>query len=194
MTTRRGLIVMWGFLAVCACSESTGTRDVAARDDVQDGSGALMNTLLAWQRKNLPMEVTGVRNEAETGGRTVSAEIRNESDVVCTGGWGTDDTSPLLSFGPLTRGAAGSAIVTYPGGQAALAAELRLECAVQWTDVPSMTGLSAQEVDRLLARYSPEKVEENGVVFSLRWSPSGTWVEVNVNGRLAVVAAGKTPE
>ena len=188
MTTRRGLIVMWGFLAVRACSDSTGTRDVAARDDVQDGSGPLMNALLAWQHKNLPMEVTDVHDEA-AGGRTVSAQLRNESDAVtCTGGWGVDDTSPLMPFGALTPCATGSATVTYyPSGEAGPAAELRLECAAQWTNVPSMAGLSTQELEPILARYPPESAEENGVVFSLRWSPSGTWVGVDVNRRVAIV-------
>jgi hypothetical protein len=149
-----------------------------------------MAALLAWQHKNLPMHVTDVQADAAGGGRTVSAQLRNESDVVaCNGGWDTGDTSPLLSFGSLRSGATGSAVVTYPGGPAGLAAELRLQCAFEWKDVPSMTGLSPQDLPRMATRYPPDGPERDGIVFSLRWSPSGTWVEVNVNGRLAVVAA-----
>jgi hypothetical protein len=199
MMTRRVSIVAGAFLAVSACSDSTttpppGTSDVAesttkvTRPAVDQGdSGPLLNALLAWQQKNLPVEVTDVHDEAN-GGRTVSAQLRNESDAVtCTGGWGVDDTSPVFSFGLLAHGATGSAVVTFPGGEAGLNAELRLQCVVEWTDVPSMTGLSAQQLEQIAARYPPESAERNNVEFSVRWSPAGTWVGVEVNRRLAMV-------
>jgi len=199
MMTRRVSIVAGAFLAVSACSDSTttpppGTSDVAESTTKatspavnQDDSGLLLKALLAWQHDNLPVDVTDVHDEAN-GGRTVSAQLRNESDAVtCTGGWGVDDTSPVFSFGALAHGATGSAVVTFPGGEAGLNAELRLQCVVQWRDVPSMTDLSPQELERIAARYPPESAEKNNVVFTVRWSPAGTWVGVEVNRRLAVV-------
>jgi hypothetical protein len=199
MMTRRVLMVAWTLLAVSACSDSDARPSIEVPDVAastakatcpavdQDDSGPLLNALLAWQHENLPVKVTDVHDEA-TGGRTVSAQLRNESDAVtCTGGWGVDDTSPVFSFGLLAHGATGSAVVTFSGGEAGLNAELRLQCVVEWRDVPSMTDLSPQELERITAWYPSESAEENTVVFSVRWSQAGTWVGVDVNRRLAVV-------
>ena len=109
MMTRRVSIVVWAILTVSACSDSTGTAPSPAAD--QDDSGPLMAALLAWQHKNLPMHVTDVQADAAGGGRTVSAQLRNESDVVaCNGGWDTGDTSPLLLFPADLRPAVGGLV------------------------------------------------------------------------------------
>jgi hypothetical protein len=194
MMMRGASIVACSILAVCACSDSTDTgRTVASVGTStvvpeEDGSGVLLDALLTWQRKNLPMEVSEMESDPAEG-RTMHAEIRNESDAVtCTGAWGTDDASPLMPFGALAPGATGSTIISYPSGAAGAAPQLRLECAVEGLDVSTMTGLSAEEVGRVLARYPTEIPEASGVVvFSLRWTLAGTWAGVEVNRRVAAV-------
>jgi hypothetical protein len=193
MLMRGVSIGVCSLLGVCACSDSTSTGGSVASVGTsavapeQDGSGVMLDALLAWQRQNLPMEVSEMASDPAEG-RTMRAEIRNESSAVtCTGGWGIDDASPLMSFGALGPGATGSTVISYPSGAAGSAPELRLECAVEWTDVPTMAGLSAEEVARTLAQYPPEGAEGSKVVFSLRWSPAGTWTGVELNRRLAMV-------
>lgn len=155
---------------------------------------AVLGALLAWRRAHLRMAISEADEELQgMPAHTVTLAIRNAAErIACKGGWSRAGVVSGGSALRLVRPGQEVSVAQITLGRGGLVVEpsaTRLSCAIGWSDVPAMIGVTSDELARLFARYPAGSSEDEGVVFFVQLVDGVSVAGVTVNGRLTMVEA-----